>query len=400
MSTPTTLADRARGALLGLAAGDALGTTLEFTGPLAPFAPRVTAIVGGGPFALPPGGWTDDTSMALCLGQSLVAVGGCDPRDQIERYVRWWQRGENSVTGRCFDIGNATRGALQRFLDSDDPLAGDPSPSAAGNGSLMRLAPVALAATSEAQAVEWAALQSRTTHAAREAVDGCRFYARLLWRALGGAPKQLLLDPAAGDLDLAPAVAAVVQGSYRAKAPPAIRGTGYVVDALEQLAGAHYGLAGILAAWRRLWCGRIRSSLLLTTSSRFGVRARCECPQRRPARRSGRYCHLIWNSRRSRCYRKALAPIPAIVSAASSSIRSLSPLAPEVVSIAIGSAATRSASMPRSFSFPARRSSGTQSSRRWAARAAICSSLTFGGRAAPRPAASARASSSPRRQIR
>ena len=285
---------RARGALLGLAVGDALGTTLEFTGPLDPFVPQVTGIVGGGPFGLPPGGWTDDTSMALCLGQSLVAVGGCDPRDQAERYVRWWQRGENSVTGRCFDIGNATRAALQRYLANGDPLAGDPSPHAAGNGSLMRLAPVALAASGEAQAVEWAALQSRVTHAARTCVDACRLYARLLWRAIGGAPKAELLAPAMGDgLDLDPAVAAVAAGSFRTKAPPAIRGTGYVVDALEaalwafqasdsfeagailavnlgqdadttgaifgQLAGAHYGLEGIPTAWRAtiLWADEI-----------------------------------------------------------------------------------------------------------------------------------------------
>ncbi len=288
------LTARARGALLGLAAGDALGTTLEFTGPLNPFTPQVTQIVGGGPFGLPPGGWTDDTSMALCLGQSLVAVGACDPRDQMERYVRWWRQGENSVTGRCFDIGNATSGALQRYSKTGDPLAGDPSPNTAGNGSLMRLAPVALAAASEAQAVAWAALQSRTTHAAREAVDACRLYARLLWRALGGAPKGALLDLTIGDdLELAPAVAAVAHGSYQRKQPPAIKGTGYVVDALEaalwafyqgdsfetgavlavnlgqdadttgaiygQLAGAHYGLASIPAAWRTtvLWAEQI-----------------------------------------------------------------------------------------------------------------------------------------------
>ncbi len=284
MPQPMT-ADRARGAMLGLATGDALGTTLEFTGPLDPFAPRVTQIVGGGPFGLPPGAWTDDTSMALCLGQSLVACGGFDARDQIERYVRWWRLGENSATGRCFDIGNATSSALRRYVESHDPFAGDPSPSAAGNGSLMRLAPVALAAASEVEAVEWAGLQSRVTHAAREAVDACRFYARLLWRAIDAAPKDALLDTSAGaDLDLAPAVAAVASGSYQRAMPPVIQGTGYVVRALEaalwafyhstsfetgailavnlgqdadttgaiygQIAGAYYGVADIPAAWR------------------------------------------------------------------------------------------------------------------------------------------------------
>ncbi|MFV9507114.1 MAG: ADP-ribosylglycohydrolase family protein [Oscillochloridaceae bacterium umkhey_bin13] len=288
------LTDRARGALLGLAAGDALGTTLEFTGPLDPFTPQVTTIVGGGPFGLPAGAWTDDTSMALCLAQSLVAQGTCDSRDQIERYVRWWREGENSATGRCFDIGNATQAALQRYLEHGDPLAGDPSPSAAGNGSLMRMVPVAIAAATEEQAIAWAALQSRTTHATREAVDACRLYARLLWRALAGVPQAALLDPTIGiDLELAPAVAAVAAGSYQRKAPPAIKGTGYVVDALEaalwafytsttfaegailavnlgqdadttgaiygQIAGAFYGLPGIPAEWRTtvLWADQL-----------------------------------------------------------------------------------------------------------------------------------------------
>jgi ADP-ribosyl-[dinitrogen reductase] hydrolase len=279
---------------LGLATGDALGTTLEFTGPLDPFTPQVTEMVGGGPFGLPVGGWTDDTSLALCLGQSLVAAGGFDARGQIDAYVRWWQHGENSVTGTCFDIGNTTRAALQRYLDTGEPFAGDPSPAASGNGSLMRLAPVAMAAGSEAEAVEWAGLQSRVTHATIDAVDSCRFYARLIWRALHGADRAELLDPALGDdMGLTANVARVAAGSYLVAMPPEIKGTGYVVDALEaalwafaqsdtfaagailavnlgqdsdttgaiygMLAGAHYGAAGIPAGWRQtlLWAEQI-----------------------------------------------------------------------------------------------------------------------------------------------
>ena len=80
-------ADRAFGALLGLAVGDALGTTLEFKSP-GTFTP-ITDMVGGGPFGLAPGQWTDDTSMALCLAESLVECHGLDARDQMERYRRW-----------------------------------------------------------------------------------------------------------------------------------------------------------------------------------------------------------------------------------------------------------------------------------------------------------------------
>ena len=123
----TTL-DRYRGCLLGLAAGDALGTTLEFKQP-GTFAP-LTDMVGGGPFGLKPGEWTDDTSMALCLAESLVTKRAFDPIHQLETYVRWWRHGHLSVKEVCFDIGNATRGALARFKEYPEPFCGDPSPQA------------------------------------------------------------------------------------------------------------------------------------------------------------------------------------------------------------------------------------------------------------------------------
>lgn len=104
---------RYRGCLLGLAVGDAVGTALEFRSP-GSFKP-IADMVGGGPFGLKPGEWTDDTSMALCLADSLVERKSFDPKDQMERYVRWWKEGYLSCTGECFDIGNATRTALSSF---------------------------------------------------------------------------------------------------------------------------------------------------------------------------------------------------------------------------------------------------------------------------------------------
>ena len=112
MTHPTFL-DRARGALLGLAVGDALGTTLEFSRRDA--QPLHTEMTGGGPFRLAPGVWTDDTAMALCLADSLVAQGDLDPADLMDRFVRWWRLGENSATGHCFDIGVTTAKALRRY---------------------------------------------------------------------------------------------------------------------------------------------------------------------------------------------------------------------------------------------------------------------------------------------
>jgi ADP-ribosyl-[dinitrogen reductase] hydrolase len=137
---PPDRESRYRGALLGLAAGDAVGTTLEFRPP-GTFR-RIDDMVGGGPFDLKPGHRTDDTSMALCLAESLVETGGLDAADQLHRYVRWWREGHHSRIGRCFDIGNTVREALHAFLEHGDPArSGATHEHSAGNGSLMRLAP-------------------------------------------------------------------------------------------------------------------------------------------------------------------------------------------------------------------------------------------------------------------
>ena len=227
------LRSRYRGALLGLAVGDALGTTVEFK-PAGSFPP-VRDMIGGGPFGLAPGEWTDDTSMALCLAESLVECRGFDAADQMRRYVRWWRHGHLSSTGRCFDVGNTVRTALSEFERTGNPFSGPTARHTAGNGSLMRLAPVPLCfASSPADALEHAAASSRTTHGAPEAVDACRVLAALIVGALRGLPKDELLSPTFVDsASLAPGVAAVVGGSYKTLEPPRIRGTGYVVDSLE-----------------------------------------------------------------------------------------------------------------------------------------------------------------------
>ncbi len=144
------LEERYQGALIGLAVGDALGTTLEFSIP-GTFEP-ISDMNGGGPFKLKPGEWTDDTSMALCLAESILDTGGFDPLDQMRRYVRWRGEGYLSATGECFDIGTATTTALDNFLRWAEPYAGSIDPKTAGNGSLMRLAPVPMRWRTQSQA--------------------------------------------------------------------------------------------------------------------------------------------------------------------------------------------------------------------------------------------------------
>ena len=284
-----SLRSRYYGALCGLAVGDALGTTLEFEPP-GTFAP-ITDMVGGGPFRLKPGQWTDDTSMALCLATSLIERGGFDPRDQMDRYLRWRNEGYLSSTGVCFDIGSTVAAALRLYEHTGDPFAGSTDPQTAGNGSLMRLAPVPIYFAADPRlAIERAADSSRTTHAAPEAVDACRYIAGLIVGALQGRTKDKLLSAGFCPVDglweaqpLAPAIAEVAAGSFKRRQPPEIQGTGYVVRSLEaalwafdrsgdfregallavnlgddadttgaicgQLAGACWGESGIPAPW-------------------------------------------------------------------------------------------------------------------------------------------------------
>lgn len=284
--------DRLRGCLLGLGVGDAAGTAVEFQ-PRGSFPP-VTDMTGGGPFGLKPGQWTDDTSMALCLAESLIEKQGFDARDQMERYVRWYRDGHLSSTGSCFDIGNATSSALRRFEQTGEPFSGSTHPRSAGNGSIMRLAPVPMFFYPDTeQAVLNASDSSRTTHGANECLDACSLYAYMLVKALDGKPKAEILfglDNVKLMEGLSPKIQAIAAGEYKDKSDSRIRGSGYVVDSLEaalwcfnqtnsfrdatlkavnlgddadttaavcgQIAGAYYGETGIPPEWLEKLCMR------------------------------------------------------------------------------------------------------------------------------------------------
>lgn len=265
--------DRALGALIGLAAGDAVGTTLEFTA-----KPRFAVLddlVGKGPFDLKRSQWTDDTAMALALAGSLREHPDLDAQDLMNRFIAWREAGAYSCTGVCFDIGLATSAALNRFQRTGEPLAGSIDPRQSGNGALMRLSPVAVRHWPDAarhQAV--AVLQTRTTHGSPATITASETFVDLLSGLIAGASlPEILAWPAA----------AAIEGGWRGLHRDAIRGSGYVVHALQaavwavarttsfrsavllaanlgedadttaaiagQLAGALYGLSGIPEDW-------------------------------------------------------------------------------------------------------------------------------------------------------
>lgn len=229
-TSDAAIRDRAIGAMLGLAIGDALGTTLEFNSRDS-YEP-ITGIVGGGPFHLQPGEWTDDTAMALALAESLAACDGLDEADLMARFDDWFRNGAYSCTGVCFDIGITTSQALQRWRATGNSHSGSTDPNTAGNGSLMRLAPVAVRYWRDRDTLrDVAARQSRTTHGAAEAVDACVLWAEILADAIEGAPRAAVLRDRTGTYS--GNIAGIAGGSWRGKARDAIRASGYVVHSAE-----------------------------------------------------------------------------------------------------------------------------------------------------------------------
>jgi ADP-ribosyl-[dinitrogen reductase] hydrolase len=274
---------RFRGCLVGLAAGDAVGTTVEFSR-RGTFEP-LTDMTGGGPYKLKPGEWTDDTSMALCLATSLLHKNGFDAADQMDRYLNWMNNGYMSSTGECFDIGGTVLKALEKYRDTGEPVAGSTHTRSAGNGCIMRLAPVPMFYVNDnAAAVQRSVESSRTTHGAQECLDACALFGELLVRALQCESKEQLLQGSEQTHNLSPAIASIAAGDYQSKHEDDIRGNGYVVQSLEaalwcfqttgsfkdailkaanlgddadttaaicgQIAGAHYGFDNIPRDWR------------------------------------------------------------------------------------------------------------------------------------------------------
>jgi ADP-ribosyl-[dinitrogen reductase] hydrolase len=298
LSAARGLRERFLGALFGLAAGDAVAAATQYRRP-GTFAP-VGDMLGGGPFDLPRGGWSDDTAMTLCLAESFLESGGFDARDQVTRYVRWQQEGYLSSTGQCVGITASTARALaiskwrrHVFAGSHDPGQLDPEP-------LSRTAAAVLFYFDSAdQAVQQAADAARTTCQSPAVLEACRQLARALHAALSGKTKAAILaetpqvaDPpvqtkaasraAAGAQNgggaqtttapkaLAAAVAAFsATDNFRDAVLRAANGGGdsdVVAAVCGQLAGAYYGLNAIPAGWRN---GLVQKELIESYADRL-----------------------------------------------------------------------------------------------------------------------------------
>jgi ADP-ribosyl-[dinitrogen reductase] hydrolase len=232
--------------------------------------------------------------MALALADSLLKRPELDKQDLMQRFCAWQTQGDYSCTGRCFDIGLTVSAALQKYRQTEQPIAGSTDPMSAGNGSLMRLAPVAvLYWNRKEQLASVAARQSATTHGAGEAVSACVAYGAILSDAIAGELRSAVMRRRSETYT--GKIKSIVEGSWRGKSRDEVRGSGYVADSLEaalwsvgrtgdfrtavliaanlgedadttaaitgQLAGALYGASGIPAEWleKLAWQAKIGS---------------------------------------------------------------------------------------------------------------------------------------------
>ena len=206
--------------------------------------------------------------MALCLASSLVSRGGFCPYDQLVRYKWWYQYGYLSSIGECFDIGTATRESIEQFQRRQENFAKKhhfkladmdytsdkrilakfdvdcSQNNVAGNGALMRLAPVPLFFFQRPDlAISYSGISGKITHGDRKAIDACRYYGALIVAALNGETREQILDvnfyskhkPWFGKETLCKSIKDIAEGSYRKKNgyEGGIRGKGYIVFTLE-----------------------------------------------------------------------------------------------------------------------------------------------------------------------
>ena len=275
------LKNKYRGCLVGLAVGDCMGVPLEFSD--RGIFPKITELVGNGPFNLKIGEWTDDTTMALCMGQSLIDCQGFKAEDQMDKYCKWVKEGYMSSTGKLFDIGNATANSIESYMKYGNPYAGSEEERSQGNGSIMRLAPIPMVYRNNINDLAvFSALSSKTTHGHPNCVYSCQYLSKMISDSLNDEHKDVILryQPFGHTNEMVN----ISGGGYKDKTVDQIKSSGYVIDTLEaalwafhttdsfeegcikvinladdsdtvgavygQLAGAYYGYDAIPERWR------------------------------------------------------------------------------------------------------------------------------------------------------
>jgi len=237
------------GTMLGLAIGDAFGAPVEFL--KRDTFPFIDRYYQGGKFKVSIGEYTDDTSMTLCLAKSLIECNGMNQKDQLSKYVKWFKEGYMSATGRSIGCGKQVYKALFKFMATGCNECGNSRlKKGAGNGSLMRIAPIPLFYRNIPliNIMKMAEKSSYTTHGLKICADACRVFSALIIGALNKIDKEELLSKeyfnyickADKNYEYDDLIKEIMEGSYKNKSREEINSSGYVIYTLEAALWSFY----------------------------------------------------------------------------------------------------------------------------------------------------------------
>ena len=217
--------DKWMGSFIGLAIGDQLGSLVEGK-PRGSFD-RVTGIMKGS-------FWTDDTSQALCIADSLISTKTLDLHDNLERFSKWLFDGYLSCKEWGYGCGPTARIAITNFKKSGKL---SPVKDQSTNGALMRLSPVPLFYSKDLkEAIVMSGESSKSTHNNTTCIDACRLYGSMIVKAVQGGDKNSILNYDSklwNDIPLEDSIDNVALGSFKEKNPPEIKGTLNISESIE-----------------------------------------------------------------------------------------------------------------------------------------------------------------------
>jgi ADP-ribosyl-[dinitrogen reductase] hydrolase len=230
--------DRCYGCFYGSIIGDALGGPVEFRR-RGSFPEVIDMNLFNFNLGLEPGGWTDDTSMMLCLSKSLIENDGqINNNDVLLKYCDWFRKGYMSSKEYCVDIGKQTGRSLIDFEQHGTLVSKHSNDQYAGNGSIMRLTPVPIMFHKKScnECMNACELSSETTHSSVICKDACKMLGCILYSLINGAKRENIISLFPiyfKKEDIHPELHSIYDGEYLSKYEYQIKSSGYAVHTLE-----------------------------------------------------------------------------------------------------------------------------------------------------------------------
>ena len=236
--------------LYGVIVADALGVPVEFTSREERKANPVTDMIGYGTYNLPKGSWSDDSSMMLCLAESIGRLKTIDYDDIMKNFSAWFNESKFTPDNDLFDIGGSCRKSIMNYLEGIPSIdCGQKSEFDNGNGSLMRIAPLPIylfyiCGSNDEENFELIHNISKLTHGHAISLIGCDIYCSIMIEILSETKKSDLIQNTFSKLknftnnhpeysEALSKYSRISQPDFSTLPENEIKTSGYVVDSLE-----------------------------------------------------------------------------------------------------------------------------------------------------------------------